>query len=222
MKIPWAKKYTLDDLNYAFKDQKSLRESVKILIVDDQPLSFIDSLRSFGYNVTKKDKWDNFLDAEPYDVIVSDIKGVADKFGTVRGEGAFILHHIQRDYPSKGCLVYTSAALSSEYIAMCHGLKLIEKNDDVNDWINSLDEVIAEIKDPKRIWYKIERILEGYSNLSRAYIRQVENNYVKALVKKNGNMDIFGETTIINKFDLNILTHLAEAASKILPILSIQ
>lgn len=181
--IPF-KKYTLDDLPTHPVNVSQLRHTTRILIVDDEPFYNEAPLRAIGFNLTVKNKWDNITDAEPFHIIVSDNRGVASSFSSA-AEGAFVLNQIHKNYPQKGCIIYSRSAIDFSHTPLLRGIKQMKKNDDSSEWEEVLSETINEIYDPKSIWLKIESYLED-QNISRKILRNIENTYVRALLKGNG------------------------------------
>lgn len=180
--IPF-KKYTLDDIPTQPVNVSLLRQTTRILIVDNEPFNNEAPLRAIGFNLTVKDKWDNITDAEPFHIIVSDNRGVAPSFNSA-AEGAFVLNQIHKNYPQKGCIIYSHSAIDFSHTPLLRGIKQMKKNDDTSEWEEVLSETITEIYDPKSIWLKIESYLEE-QNISRKILRNIENTYVRTLLKGN-------------------------------------
>lgn len=178
------KEYTLDDLpNHPINPAK-LRQSTKILIVDDEPFDNEDSLKALGFNITVKGCWQDIKDAEPYQIIVSDNRGVATSFRS-SAEGAFVLNQIHERYPQKGCIIYSDSAIDFSHTPMLSGIKQMKKQDETSEWVEILSETIVEIHDPRFIWRKVENYLSD-QNVSRKMLRKMEDCYVRNLIKDNG------------------------------------
>jgi len=178
------KKYTLDDIPKQPINVNQLRQTTRILIVDDEPFNNEEALRALGFNLTIKKKWDNIQDAEPYHIIVSDNRGVANAFNST-AEGAFVLSQIHINYPQKGCIIYSHSAIDFSHTPLLQGIKQMKKNDDTSEWEEIISETICEIYDPKSIWFKVEKYLEN-QNISRKILRNIEDCYVRALLKDKG------------------------------------
>lgn len=207
MLVPW-KKYTIDDLKFRLPEADKMRESVKILLIDDQPFEHEGALRGNGFNITLYKRWNNVRDAIPYDIIISDIRDVTPDFPTYTGEGAYMLNRVKKDYPEKVCIVYTSSPITKDDDkSLFDGMNLLGKSDDIDDWTTLLDDKIQQLRNPKKVWFRIEHYLEQ-NGASQKFISKKQDKYVRCLNsgKVSSLKDIFNEEeSAKNGFNINMV-----------------
>ncbi len=193
------KKYTIDDIPDHEFNPVNFRGKVNILVVDNEPFDLETTLRQMGFNLNKVDQWNNIKDAEPYHIIVSDNRGVCPGMGNGVG-GIYILKQIQKAYPEKGLVAFSDSTIDLDRSMSLAGIKQLKKYDDVSDWTELLDEVIAETLSPRNLWLKYERKV-AENGFSRKTLREMEHLYVKSILnRKSENQKI---QNLISQSDVN-------------------
>ncbi len=97
----------------------------------------------------------------------------------------------------------------------------MKKNDDASEWEEVLSETINEIYDPKSIWRKIESYLEE-QNISRKILRNIENTYVRALLKGNGaNIDWSRQDWDLSSEAITLITEFFKLATTAIGVLGV-
>ena len=222
MLIPW-KTYTIDDLKFRLPDKSKMRESVKILLIDDQPFEHEDALRGLGFNITTYKRWNSVRDAIPYEIIVSDIRDVTPDFPSLPSQGANMLYQVKKDYPEKVCIVYTSSPITKDDDkSLFDGMNLLGKSDDIDDWATLLDDKIQLLRNPKNIWFSIEHYLEQIG-VSQKFINKKQDKYVRCLLsgKASTLKDLFNEEEASKAdFNINQILNILNGAIKIASLFS--
>ena len=166
-----------------------LKKRTEILIIDDEPFSFYETLRKHEYNLTQKKDLTDLKDAEAYKIILCDIRGVGNFLGSEFG-GAYLIKQLKEKYPEKTIIAYTANDYNAKF------QKYLEYADEMiskggfalEDWTALLDSLIKESSDPVKIWEKTKSnlIVAGVPTVS---IAKFESEYVKAI--KKGNFESF-------------------------------
>lgn len=120
----------------------TLRNKVKILIVDDEDFDLIDILRERKYNIYCKRDISYAIEAEPFDIVVIDIKGVAKALGSGM-EGFAIAKEIKTRYPSKQVWCYSGSLIKPEVSEKLKEIDgYIQKDTELDKWAEKLDGII--------------------------------------------------------------------------------
>ncbi len=95
----------------ASKDSTSFRTKVKIAIIDDEgvPPVLLSSLRSRNFNVQDFEDIENVDQLAAYNVIISDINGVATKIDPQK-QGLALIYELHRSYPQKALAIYSGSS----------------------------------------------------------------------------------------------------------------
>ncbi len=126
----------------ADRNIQQLRSRVKILIVDDEEYGIVDILKERKYSIFYKNDIDYSIEAEPFDIIILDIRGIAKKMSSSM-EGFAMAHEIKKVYPHKKVLCFSGAVIESgvaEKLSYIDGY--IPKDNSPDQWADKLDEII--------------------------------------------------------------------------------
>jgi DNA-binding NarL/FixJ family response regulator len=136
----------------------NLKKLTSILVVDDNEFSYLNALKKYEFNIVQKDDLNMLTDAEAFDVILCDIRGVG-KFLESPYDGANLIKELKLKYPSKIIIAYTANdydARFQEYLNYAD--KLIPKGTfSIEDWVSLLTQVLKESVDPVQQWKKHEK-----------------------------------------------------------------
>lgn len=162
------------------KNIHTLRERVKVLIVDDEPFDIVQILRDAKYDVYYKKDITYAIEAEAFDIIIIDIVGVAPALQSGM-EGFAIAEEIKTRYPAKQVWCYSGKTINS---AVASRLKHIDgyfnKDIDIDQWREKLDGIIEKYCsddyqiDVLRSQLKKYGVSESDINL---IIKEYENNH---------------------------------------------
>ena len=122
------KRYTIADLiNPKASLSKKDRQSIKVLIVDDDEFMYEDSLRRVGFNIQKYDDIESIEAAEAYHIIICDVCGVGKKFLSPK-EGAYVLNRLKNTYPMKEFAVYSGSLFNADLTSSLQNIQIIKKD----------------------------------------------------------------------------------------------
>lgn len=138
----------------------NLRERVNILIVDDEDDNVVQALLVRKYNVFYKADMSYAIEAEPFDIIFLDIKGVAKRLQS-NMEGFQLAKEIKLKYPLKQVYCYsgTIQPAISEELAQKRIDGFIKKDTEVDKWGEKLDQIIRDYVDADKQWEIIRKEL---------------------------------------------------------------
>lgn len=142
------------------KGKLELRESVQIAVIDDQPFEPATNLRNNHYNITHINDLQNINEIKGYAIILCDLQGVgAQLHGSL--QGAHLIKEIKTHYPEKIVIAYTGGARTSAMARTAQQFadKFLKKDDDLDEWIGSLDDAIDKVADPVYMWKEFRKRL---------------------------------------------------------------
>lgn len=164
----------------------TLRSKVKILIVDDEEFVLIDILKERKYDIYWKKDITYAVEAEPFDIVVIDIIGIAKSLGSGMG-GFTIAKEIKTRYPSKQVWCYSGSVIKPEISEKLKEIDgYISKDTDLDKWAEKLDGIINRYCSKE---YQ-EEILMGQLRklqISEGEISQILEEYKKGVESKNFN-----------------------------------
>lgn len=173
----------LDDNNIS-----KLREKVKILFVDDEEFEIVEQLKDRRYNIYyKSDIW-YAIEAEPFDVIIMDIKGVAKRTKSSM-EGFSLAEEIKRTYPEKQVYCYSGMVIMNEVAEKLNNIDgYIMKDTDIDKWTEKLDGIIRDCVDIDKRWEIIRDQLVK-NNVNDTDIQMIHRDYKR--IYKDGQIEPF-------------------------------
>jgi len=183
MYLLFGKPRSINDLNVTLLLKPAQRSLARILVIDDQDFPFLSHLQNHNYTLSKRDDISNVTDVAEYPIILCDIRGVGKALAS-RFEGAHVIKEIRNHYPNKILLAY-SGALSkmayNEYLA--HADLTLDKDIDLEQWIESLDHAIALAADPASAWRRMrQRLIK--ENVALHVVMQLEDQFVAHIQQK--------------------------------------
>lgn len=208
---------TLDDLPVFSRDSIKLRDKSSILIIDDEPIPYVEPLRKMGFKIDVNKQWQSVKDVDLYNIVISDNKGVTNVLGG-NFDGITMLEQARKIYPEK-----TFALYSANYIDIRNrslsGFKILKKGDGIDSWIEILDDAVQKFHDPKEYWKLIQTILQE-QKLTESEIRKYQSKFVYSLI--TGKKKISESNSKLTAETLSIILRIASLALntiKILPTL---
>ena len=168
---------------------KNKRERVPVLIIDDKPFNYLESLRNEHFNLTQHTDIEDVKSVEPYPVVICDILGVGEKLDKEKG-GAYVVRIIKKEYPFKKVAVYSSGTYDVDLFSDLQGVKVIKKDPDKDTWRSYIDELIDLATNPIHIWKDIRAYLlqKEVSIIDVAYL---EHEYVSLVLAKSTMLEHF-------------------------------
>jgi hypothetical protein len=184
MVFMWGKFKSLSELKGVYGDVgASYRTSVKIAIIDDETVPYLESLRNSDFLIHHFKDIESINSMQGFDIILVDIKGVGKKFESDFG-GAFLISELRKFYPFKIIVAYTGQSFDASYnnyFSMADDV--LKKDIDYDTWVDSLDQYIQLSLDPIKQWKRMrEYLLKKEIDLIR--LVKLEDEYVTGFQKK--------------------------------------
>ncbi|MGL6490178.1 hypothetical protein ACSZNX_03465 [Aeromonas veronii] len=181
----FKKRYYLEQLNQQGNDLLIDRNNIKIAIIDDMEVPYIDSLRKSGYNVRHYKDIEDFDMLKAYSVIICDIKGVGKHFGS-KLEGAYIIKEARKLYPEKYIIAMSSAVYKIS-VAKIIGVaddKII-RDTDLDRVSNAVDTAVNIMRSNRLRWLRLRNDLLNTHNVDMYDVWLIEQDFIAAMVKKD-------------------------------------
>lgn len=172
-----------------------LRRKIKILMVDDEEYDIFDMLNTRGYHMYYKSDINYAEEVEPFDIIILDIKGVAQRFGSAY-EGFGFAKEVKKLYPHKIVLCYSGTSNNDINGQLDKIDGYIPKDTDIDQWSARLDAFIKNYSSVDYHWGIIESKLRE-ERYSQNIIDDLKERYIKSF-----NEDSFDDMK--NQFMLKI------------------
>jgi hypothetical protein len=183
--ISFFKRSSLEDIKLTNFDT-SKRQNYKILCIDDQEFSKEDNLRRNNFNISTVNDIDNIEFVSAYDIVICDIQGVGKKLGS-EFEGAHLISEIKKRFPLKKVIAYSGQTFNTTYNSYFQLADLtLNKDTDLEDWIDYLDDLIKSMVDPYEIWLSIRKYLIE-KNIPTSTVSNIEQDFIAATLKKDIN-----------------------------------
>jgi CheY-like chemotaxis protein len=153
----------------------------KIAVVDDQHFAIKPALELLGYRVTELGDINTLDQLTSFEVVLCDIQGVGAKFLSEQ-QGAFVIKEIRRQFPEKYIVAFSGASLGNPLFKQGASDSdfSIRKDEDLDAWVQLLDDIVDQLLSPRNYWYRIRKILVS-ANLDTSSILDLEDAYVRAL-----------------------------------------
>lgn len=198
----WEDKY-LDLLKHrSISDFDEIKKRTRIVVIDDENSFPVSIFENEGYSINK---WDTVKDYQKlesgfYDIIVLDIKGVAEHISEDDGIG--VLVDLKEKNPAQIIISF------SQHSYDLNKVKFFQLADDnitkPSDYLKikrTIDNLIATKFKPDRYILALENLLKS-NNLSEKDIKKVNNEISKAITKKESPNLSKTLSSINNKSDL--------------------
>ena len=142
----------------AQQDRLVLRQAVPIAVIDDQPFEPATNLRNNHYNVVQLFDIKNISELRLHPIILCDLQGVGSSLNAEL-QGAHLIREIKKHYPEKSVIAYTGIGKNAimSRIAQQNADKFLKKDSSLEDWIDTLDEVVSNVTDPVYMWKKFRK-----------------------------------------------------------------
>lgn len=167
------------------QSEQSRRAAVSIAVIDDQPFAPQTNLQAYGYSISQIGDIKSLNEVANYPLILCDIMGVGRHFDS-RLQGASLISEIKKNFPEKIVIAYTGAGLNDRAvkIAADRSDKILKKDVDIDDWVETLDAATREAVDPFIIWNKVRaRFIE--MGVDTKDMLLLEDAYVEAILRRD-------------------------------------
>lgn len=176
--------YTIRDIQFdnILNAIASKRSLVKIAIVDDKgfPELLKNALEKVNFRIVTFEKVESLNQFADYEVVISDVNGVAENFDE-KLQGIALIKELSKLYPQKSFAVYSG--MPQNLTQLPADVMVIHKDDDKEVWREKLDEMISHILNPVHFWKCIAKKLID-RNLPANVIAQIEDDYVSRIINK--------------------------------------
>lgn len=170
-------------INRAEKIEK-IKQNIKILMVDDEKPAIFEYLDARKYNIYYKSDMTYPIEAEPFDIILLDIKGVASERGSSM-EGFALAAEIKKEYPLKKVLVYSGSSFHKEVTNRKDEVDgIIPRDEDPDRFCDVIDKNINNYTDYEKQWDIIRQVLKE-NKLSEKQIDGMRKKYIKIFEKND-------------------------------------
>ncbi|HIF9249872.1 TPA: hypothetical protein ACX6RB_004130 [Photobacterium damselae] len=183
--VMFKKRLYLEQLNRQGNDLLIDRTNIKIAIIDDMDVPYLDSLQRSGYNVRHYRDIEDFDMLKSYSVIVCDIKGVGKKFKS-RLEGAYIIKEARQLFPEKYIIAMSSA------VYKINVAKIIEVADDkiirdtdLDRVVNSISQAVDTMRSNKLRWLRLRANLLNVHNMDLYDVWKIEQDFIASMLQKD-------------------------------------
>ncbi|MEN8635465.1 hypothetical protein ABFV74_07015 [Pseudoalteromonas distincta] len=175
----------LEQLNNQGNDLLIDRNNIKIAIIDDMEVPYLESLRKSGYNIRHYKDIEDFDMLKAYSVIVCDIKGVGKHFGS-KLEGAYIIKEVRKLYPEKYIIAMSSAVYKIN-VAKVIGVAddKIVRDTDLDRVSNSIDTAVNTMRSNRLRWLRLRDNLLNTHSVDLYDIWLIEQDFIAAMLKKD-------------------------------------
>ncbi len=172
----------------------NIRKRIKILVVDDESDEIYNTLKERQYDVYYKNDMNYAVEAEPFEILVMDIKGVAKRLQSSM-EGFSLACEVKHKYPLKRVCCYSGSihAEISEQLADKKIDAFFLKDMEMDKICEKIDRLILDYVDYKQQWEIIRRQLID-CNTSEEDITIIQEAYEDGF--KNGNISLLSNTII--------------------------
>jgi len=167
------------------KSEQEKRTAIRIAIIDDQPFSGQQNLRNAGYNVTEIGDIKNVAEIIQYPIVLCDLQDVGAHFQS-KYQGGFLIDEIKKNFPDKFVIAYTGGSPDQSVVnyARRNADAFIRKDVDINEWRDTLDEIIDTLSDPLEVWRRQRDALVDV-DVSTKEILRLEDAFVRSVLNRS-------------------------------------
>lgn len=157
------------------------RSLFPIAVIDDKPFHYEQNLQANNFQVKYLGDINTIDDVKDYNIVLCDLQGVGTRMNA-RGQGAYIIDEIKRHFPEKFVVAYTGGSLddSITVLAQEHSDFFLKKDADIDDWRDTLDDIIGQLSDPISVWRR-QRDALVEADVPTLDILKLEDAYVSSV-----------------------------------------
>ena len=209
--------YTLELLEKG--NLSNIKKRIKILVVDDESDDIYNILKECQYDVYYKSDMNYAVEAEPFEIVVMDIKGVAKRLQS-NMEGFSLACEVKHKYPLKRVCCYSGSihAEISEQLADRKIDAFFPKDMEMDKVCEKIDSLILGYVDYKQQWEIIRKQLIDCST-SEEDIKVIQEAYEDGF--KNGNISRLNNAIIETLKNGTAILDICSAAINMIKVLVI-
>lgn len=178
----------LDQISQRFSGRiAELRRLAKVVVIDNEDIELIDTLRANSYNLTYMRDIQAIEIVRDYQIVLCDIYDVGITLNPGL-HGAHVIKEIKRSFPYKPVVAYSSGVQQQREmysIAVRAADNFIHKDAPVDEWMLLLDSLIEDVSDPSKIWQRTRLVLLK-NGLSLFELTKAEDQFVRKILNNPG------------------------------------
>jgi DNA-binding NarL/FixJ family response regulator len=193
---------------------KDRRGRFEICVVDDQSFDAGRNLRNYGYRFSEIGDLKNIEEVAGFPIVLCDLMGVGLNFDD-RKQGATLIREIKHNYPSIMVAAYSGASASSEQAKTAIALadKFIKKDADYETWTQTLDSLISDASDQRKIWMRVRKSLVD-DGIDTKVLLMLEDAYVTSILSGKSGFTMLTDVASkrgLSKFALDVVNGLVSS-----------
>lgn len=167
----------------AMRDVSTLRASVDIVVIDDNPFSAENNLKNSGFKITALRDILQVQEVADYSIILCDVNGVGISLSQDT-QGAYVIEEIKKIYPEKIVIAYTAGSAASKIVqrARMKADSYLRKDASIEEWRDLLDQQITRLADPIVTWKQLRLRLLA-KDIELVDLLELEAVYLKNIAK---------------------------------------
>lgn len=214
----WSKKKYANALEMLERNNISnIKKRIKILVVDDESDDIYNILKERQYDVYYKNDMNYAVEAEPFEIVLMDIKGVAKRLQSSM-EGFSLACEIKHKYPLKRVCCYSGSihAEISEQLAEKKIDAFFPKDMDMDKICDKIDSLILDYVDYRKQWEVIRKQLID-CNTSEQDIKIIQEAYEESF--KSGNISQLNDVIMSTLKNGTIILNLCSTVINLIKVL---
>lgn len=197
----------------------SLRKKTKILLVDDESDDIYQVLKERQYDVYYKNDMTYAIEAEPFEIVIMDIRGVAQRLQSSM-EGFALACDVKKKYPLKKVCCY-SGTTNTEITNQLTDKKIdsfFVKDVDIDKICQKIDQLILDYADYNKQWDVLYK--EFLSNrISEKDIEKIKQAYFDGF--EQGNLISLNEIIIGTIKNTTVMLNMTSSILTLIKVLAV-
>lgn len=197
----------------------NIRKRIKILVVDDASDDIYEILKERQYDAYYKSDMNYAIEAEPFEIVLMDIKGVAKRLQSSM-EGFALACEVKHKYPLKRVCCYSGSIHKeiSEQLAEKKIDAFFPKDMDMDKICEKIDRLILDYVDYKQQWEIIRKQLVEYG-VNADDIKKIQEAYEDGF--NTGNIAQLNNVIMETIKNGTIMLNMASAIINIIKVLAV-
>ena len=197
----------------------SLRKKTKILLVDDESDDIYQVLKERQYDVYYKNDMTYAIEAEPFEIVIMDIRGVAQRLQSSM-EGFTLACDVKKKYPLKKVCCYsgTTIAVITNQLTDKKIDSFFVKDVDIDKICQKIDQLILDYADYNKQWDILYK--EFLSNkISEKDIEKIKQAYFDGF--EQGNLIPLNEIIIGTIKNSTVMLNMTSSILTLIKVLAV-
>ena len=197
----------------------SLRKKTKILLVDDESDDIYQVLKERQYDVYYKNDMTYAIEAEPFEIVIMDIRGVAQRLQSSM-EGFTLACDVKKKYPLKKVCCY-SGTTNAEITNQLTDKKIdsfFVKDVDIDKICQKIDQLILDYADYNKQWDILYKEFL-YNKISEKDIEKIKQAYYDGF--EQGNLIPLNEIIIGTIKNSTVMLNITSSILTLIKVLAV-